>query len=95
MIELNLAKSIYEKSLSSLLKTKNKTLIIGIDGPTASGKTILADNLKELIIKKKKCFIFRLDWTLIDRSPRLKDLKNLEQSNLRCLMNLVFICDWI
>ena len=80
MIELNLAKSIYEKSLSSLLKTKNKTLIIGIDGPTASGKTILADNLKELIIKKKKCFIFRLDWTLIDRSPRLKDLKNLEQS---------------
>ena len=58
MIELNLAKSIYEKSLSSLLKTKNKTLIIGIDGPTASGKTILADNLKELIIKKKKMLYF-------------------------------------
>ena len=58
MIEFNLAKNIYEKSIDSLIKkSKNKTLIIGIDGPTASGKTILADNLKRLIIKKK-CFIF-------------------------------------
>ena len=53
MIEFNLAKNIYEKSIDSLIKSKNKTLIIGIDGPTASGKTILADNLKRLIIKKK------------------------------------------
>ena len=53
MIEFNLAKNIYEKSIiDSLIKSKNKTLIIGIDGPTASGKTILADNLKRLIIKK-------------------------------------------
>ena len=42
-----------KKSIDSLIKSKNKTLIIGIDGPTASGKTILADNLKRLIIKKK------------------------------------------
>ena len=43
------------------LKTKNKTLIIGIDGPSASGKTILADNLKKLIIKKWDKDVFKAD----------------------------------
>ena len=42
-----------KKVLVVCLKVKNKTLIIGIDGPTASGKTILADNLRRLIIQKK------------------------------------------
>ena len=36
-------------------------------------------------------FIFELDWTLIDRSSRLKDLKNLEQSQSQVHMNPVFI----
>lgn len=45
--------------------------VVGIDGPTASGKTYLADNLAlELNKQNIPNFIFRLDWTLIDRHLR-------------------------
>jgi ribulose-phosphate 3-epimerase len=76
MIENSFAKEIYQKYIIKRIQNKeNRTLIIGIDGPTASGKTILADNLKaEIESSGKKCFIYRLDWTLISREDRLKDL---------------------
>lgn len=52
--------------------------IIGIDGPTASGKTTLADALQQEFLKKNiPCIVYRLDWTLCDRKLRMNDLKNL------------------
>ncbi len=77
MIENTFAKELYKKYIIRPIQHKlQRTLIIGIDGPTASGKTILADNLKAEIEKKgKKCFIYRLDWTLISRQDRLRDLE--------------------
>jgi len=53
--------------------------VVGIDGPTAAGKTILADNLADLIRKRgRACWIFRLDWTLAPRASRVEDLANLQ-----------------
>jgi len=48
MIENSFAKKIYKNFIQIQLKERQSSnLIIGIDGPTASGKTILADNLKK------------------------------------------------
>ena len=64
MIEKSFANQLFLKYLKKKIQ-KNKNFIVGIDGPTASGKTILADNLKAKIERSgKKCFIYRLDWTL-------------------------------
>ena len=55
MIENTFAKELYKKYIIRPIQHKlQRTLIIGIDGPTASGKTILADNLKAEIEKKRK-----------------------------------------
>ncbi|MDC3232346.1 hypothetical protein OA981_02240, partial [Prochlorococcus sp. AH-716-A09] len=50
-------------------------VIVGIDGPTASGKTILANNLGLRIKENGYNYDFyRLDWQLKRREERLKDL---------------------
>ena len=61
------------------LLSKSKIIVIGIDGPTAAGKTILAENLGNELKKKLSVNIeyFRLDWTLREREHRQQDLKNL------------------
>ena len=64
------------------LKEKDKVLIIGIDGPTAAGKTTLADNLTKNLKKKFDVFTFRLDWTLKDRKTRENSLKNFKLNNI-------------
>ena len=66
-----LAHQISEK----IIKNKNnKIFIVGIDGPTASGKTILANNIQKKI-GSSKTFIIRMDWTLKSRDIREKSLK--------------------
>ena len=86
MIENSFAKKIYKNFIQIQLKERQSSnLIIGIDGPTASGKTILADNLKNEIEKNgKSCFIYRLDWALISRKQRLLDLE--EINNTKSIM---------
>lgn len=80
MIEKSFANQLFLKYLKKKIQ-KNKNFIVGIDGPTASGKTILADNLKAKIERSgKKCFIYRLDWTLISREDRLLDLKEINKT---------------
>ena len=70
-----LAKNISNKII--FFKKKEVPFVLGIDGPTASGKTTLADNIKEnLIQKNKKVFIFRLDWTLKSRKIRENSLQS-------------------
>jgi len=61
-------------------KKDNNTFIIGIDGPTAAGKTTLADNIKKKL-KGSEIFIFKLDWTLKDRKFRENSLKNYKKTN--------------
>ncbi len=76
---MTLVKSICD----DILKKQNKKLVtlVGIDGPTASGKTTLANNLKkELESQGENCWIYRLDWTLKERKEREKDLENLNKS---------------
>lgn len=82
MIQNSLARKIFKDFLKEKINFKNnQTLIIGIDGPTASGKTILADNLKKEVENYgRKCFVYRLDWTLISRNKRLKDLEEINST---------------
>ena len=58
--------------------------IIGVDGPTAAGKTIFADHLANLFHDhtNHQCFVYRLDWTLDSRANRLADLAALKQEGL-------------
>ena len=66
-----------EKEIKKLSQNKGY-IVIGIDGPTASGKTFFAKKLKEFLKKKKyKSWIFELDWTLKNRIYREKYLKNI------------------
>ena len=60
--------------IDEIEKRNNQNVtIIGIDGPTAVGKTILANRIASKI--KKNVFIFRLDWTLKNRKFRENKLK--------------------
>ena len=63
------------------LKQKDRPLIIGIDGPTAAGKTTLADKLAKKL-NKNNAFIFRLDWTLKSRKKREISLKFFKKNNI-------------
>ncbi len=76
--------------LHSLILGKVKKLlndtnigILCIDGPTAAGKTILAEELARIFTKEIsiKVDFFRLDWTLRDRAQRENDLKALMQDD--------------
>ncbi len=72
--------------LHSLIIAKVKKLlndtnivVICIDGPTAAGKTILAEDLGGIIKKELSINVdfYRLDWTLKKRTSRENDLKGL------------------
>ena len=76
--------------LHSLILGKVKKLlsdtnigILCIDGPTAAGKTILAEELGRIFTNELsiKVDFFRLDWTLKERTEREEDLKVLMQDN--------------
>ena len=74
------AKIICEEHLPDLLRRNNGEItVIGIDGPTAAGKTILADTIVECLAEEcnRKCWVYRLDWNLVQRGIRVSDLKNL------------------
>ena len=62
------------KICKKIILKKNDIFIIGIDGPTAAGKTILAEKLEKKL-KNFKCFTIKMDWTLKSRSYREKSLK--------------------
>jgi len=56
--------------------------IVGIDGPTAVGKTFLADRLsKKLQEKNIPYFVYRLDWTLKARSLRESEISLFVKAN--------------
>ena len=59
----------------------NKLVCIGVDGPTASGKTIFAELLKKKIsnISNKNVQIIPLDCLLVERKIREKSLRNIHQ----------------
>ncbi|MDD2344616.1 MAG: hypothetical protein PHY85_00545 [Bacteroidales bacterium] len=52
--------------------------VLGIDGPTASGKTTLANNIRDLFMQMKiPALIYQLDWCLIEREQRLKEVDDI------------------
>lgn len=69
--------------LSDIEKVRhcNSIKVIGIDGPTAAGKTIFADALSQVISRRleNSVFIYRLDWALRDRKERMKDLEAIKE----------------
>ena len=76
-----LAETLLEQKLTEFLKeNRERVVVIGIDGPTASGKTILADNIADKLKQLDyRVWNYRLDWTLRDRTDRVSDLTNLKQ----------------
>lgn len=62
-----------------LEESRDRILVIGVDGPTAAGKTIFADNLAKIVASDygRPCWIYRLDWQLAERPARVSDLQNL------------------
>ncbi|GAB6039423.1 hypothetical protein [Endothiovibrio diazotrophicus] len=79
-----LARRLYEEVLPQTLAAYEDTVaVIGIDGPTAAGKTILADDLAELLRRDgRPVWSYRLDWTLAEREPRLADLAHLREARV-------------
>ena len=78
---MNLKNYIKEKILS--VKNYDRPTIIGIDGPTAAGKTYLAEDLKILLKKNfNSIWICQLDWTLKNRKYRSDSLKFFKKQNL-------------
>ena len=77
---MNIKKFIIDK-IKNIKKT-DKPKIIGIDGPTAAGKTFLSKELK-LLLKKdfKTIWICQLDWTLKSRAYRTNSLKLFKNEN--------------
>ena len=64
------------------IKKNDKPTIIGIDGPTAAGKTFLSKNLKILLKKNfRTIWICQLDWTLKSRIYRANSLKLFKAQN--------------
>lgn len=52
--------------------------VLGIDGPTASGKTTLANKLRDSLIQMEiPVLIFQLDWCLIEREQRLREVEDI------------------
>ncbi|PLX07022.1 MAG: hypothetical protein C0596_12880 [Marinilabiliales bacterium] len=61
----------FVKHILSKINFAKPYFIIGIDGPTASGKTYLADRLVRALDKEGiTSFVYRLDWRLIERRLR-------------------------
>ena len=90
---MELKKHILE-NIINLKKQVNKPLIIGIDGPTAAGKTILSKKLKIELPKVLKIFwICQLDWTLKSRNYRSNSLDNFKKKKGTFIMSHKII--WI
>lgn len=69
---------IAQKILSRL--GEEDCLIVGIDGPTARGKTMMANKNGEIVGNSDPSIrvqYFRLDWLLKQRRERLTDLSRL------------------
>ena len=77
---MNSIKHLDKEIINEIKKRQKKNiLILGIDGPTAAGKTILANRIGSKL--KKNVFIFRLDWTLRERKYRENELKSYIDKN--------------
>ena len=76
ILELKTVKEIIKNAINT-----KKIFCIGVDGPTASGKTVFAKILKKEIQKNsdKNIEIIPLDSLLVERSLREKSLKNIRQ----------------
>lgn len=75
--------NIVENEIKKNIAQNKQLIVIGVDGPTASGKTFFAQGLKNYLKKKKyNSWIFELDWTLKNRIYREKYLKNIFKQNL-------------
>ncbi len=78
--ETKTAPKLVQDIRAKLVVQKNKVSIVGIDGPTAAGKTILADALRDhLLAEGIPTSVFRFDWTLKDRESRVADLLHLRK----------------
>lgn len=82
-MKINTLENLILTKIEAIL-TKKHIAIIGIDGPTASGKTILANSLGESVKELGLNFDFyRLDWQLKKRAERIEDLKRIKESDQR------------
>ena len=55
---------------------RTRVSVIGIDGPTAAGKTRLAEAMRAfLVAEERECWIYQMDWTLVARPERVRDLE--------------------
>ena len=79
---MSLKKFVKKKILS--FKKEDRPIIIGIDGPTAAGKTYLSKDLKSLLKSNfNSIWICQLDWTLKSRKYRSDSLKFFKKQNIK------------
>lgn len=85
MFDVSLAADIFENTIKPIMDTKNNGVtIVGIDGPTAAGKTILANNVQTLVQQAgRECWVYRVDWALEERELRVQDLGQIKARNVR------------
>lgn len=73
--------SLEQQILELSQQKKGAITVIGIDGPTASGKTMLTNKLIEsLVAQNKSVFAYRMDWSLEQRAKRVADLTVLKSA---------------
>lgn len=85
MIYSDLARKICSEKLVPFLQDDSDSIVvIGIDGPTAAGKTIFADSTAQELRTSylRRCWIYRMDWTLAPRQDRLDDLADLRTKKI-------------
>ncbi len=72
---------VLESILDRRSQAPERVTIVGIDGPTASGKTYFAKWLQQALHDQKiRCEIYQLDWLLTSRPFREEDVKRLNTS---------------
>jgi ribulose-phosphate 3-epimerase len=82
--------------LNTITKKRPRSIyVIGIDGPTAAGKTMLADAIANKLMENGiSFFVFRLDWLLKDRKLREKELPAIMASGTPLAYESHLHMDW-
>ncbi|HKA57905.1 MAG TPA: hypothetical protein VKD28_04765, partial [Gemmatimonadales bacterium] len=77
---MKLIEKIMDEIRAMRARDGNRIVVVGIDGPTAAGKTMLATGLTEALrAAGLSTWTFQVDWALKDRASREADVAHLRE----------------